>query len=97
MLTKDDFDADGVARKACFDSRCKSCPVSTDVCEECVAGYLVQKGECTSKLILCWNPNIGALLLTWIDLIRTWISNHMPNKVWDEITSQNVNDAIGNA
>ena len=28
----------------------------------------------------------GFVLLTWIIYIPTWISNPMPNKVWDEIT-----------
>ena len=27
----------------------------------------------------------GPLLLTWVNLIPAWISNHMPNKVWNEI------------
>ena len=28
---------------------------------------------------------LGLVLLTWIIFIPAWISNHVPNKVWDEI------------
>ena len=37
----------------------------------------------------------GPLLLTWINIIITWISNHNHYTVWDEITypSSNFNDA----
>ena len=31
-------------------------------------------------------PTPGSLLLTWLTLITAWISNHLPSKVWDEIT-----------
>ena len=30
--------------------------------------------------------NLGPLLLTWFNLIPTWISNYIHYKVWDEIT-----------
>ena len=30
--------------------------------------------------------NQGPLLLIWFTLFPAWISNHMPSKVWDEIT-----------
>ena len=36
-----------------------------------------------------WLPwHHGPILLTWLTLIAAWISNHMPSKVWDEITYQ---------
>ena len=41
----------------------------------------------------CTNPSICVcclsdhLLLIWLTFIPAWISNHMPNKVWDEITN----------
>ena len=45
----------------------------------------------SSNLMVIGNKHLGPsivqgpLLLTWINL-NPWISNHVPNKVWDEIT-----------
>ena len=29
----------------------------------------------------------GTLLLTWVDVNPTWMSDHVHNKVWDKITN----------
>ena len=45
--------------------------------------------KCLNEEFLTHNANASApatLLITWINLIPTWIRNHMSNKLWDEIT-----------
>ena len=50
--------------------------------------YGIHMGNITQSIsyikVMCIEQ--GPLLLTWIILISAWISNHMPSKVWDEIT-----------
>ena len=61
------------------------------------SGSMISGGKVISLLVLIkgimcvWVHNnknrvLGPLLLSWLTLIPAWISNHMPNKVWDEIT-----------
>ena len=55
---------------------------------ELLSVYLNSFDLCHGKWwsILHVNAVQGPLLLTWIILIPTWISNHICNEVWDEIT-----------
>ena len=39
-----------------------------------------------SCLLLVESNFAGPLLLSWINLSPVWIGNHIPSKVWDEIT-----------
>ena len=47
--------------------------------------YYLKLDDGSSPLI--WNSSLGPILLTYsLTLISRWISDHIPGKVWDEIT-----------
>ena len=69
----------------------------------CQTWYLVSKSA--ESMVVKWNQAVrrtigtqrpshcflGPLLLTWFNLIPECISNHMPSKVWNEITDAFLN------
>ena len=48
-------------------------------------GHFIQAPVCKSfENMAPVSIRLGILLLTWINFILTWRSNHMSSKVWDE-------------